>query len=110
MIVFWCKIAAMLVLGLASLILGLLPFKPSASMKKHMFVKNAVISALLCFGFGVFITACFSFILLEDISKPEAEEAKNQQRKMIGEIIFCAGFFIFNVLKYVFLRQLHVAH
>ena len=95
--VVWAKVTAMSILGIVSLILGLLPLKVGPKMERHPFMRNTVISMLLCFGGGVLMATCFTHILPEVIESFESVEAT--EHKPIGEIVFCAGFFLIYFLE-----------
>ena len=88
----WSKITAMIILGVVSLILGLLPLVIGPKLGRNKFMRNTFLSVLLCFGGGVLMATCFTHILPEVIESFESEEAT--EHKPIGEIIFCAGFFL----------------
>ena len=88
----WTKIITVVIFLVVSLFFGLLPLWAGPRMEKKKFLRNQVTSVLLCFGGGVLMATCFSHLLPEVIASFESVEAT--ANKPIGEIMFCAGFFL----------------
>ncbi|KAG5877900.1 hypothetical protein JTB14_011617 [Gonioctena quinquepunctata] len=109
------KIIAMLVLGLTSFLLGMLPVKLTKmiSIKSVDGDKNLVISLFLCFGGGVLLFTTFIHL------QPEVREGfKNLENSglipemgngiPLSEIVFCLGFFfvyLVEELAHIFLEK-----
>ncbi|CAG9836989.1 unnamed protein product [Diabrotica balteata] len=100
------KTVAMLVLGLASFCLGLLPIKLTKviSIKTVNGDKNLTISLLLCFGGGVLLFTTFLHL------QPEVRQGFQHLEKAgyvstigpgipLAELVFCVGFFFVYLIE-----------
>nr|XP_023017542.1 zinc transporter ZIP1 [Leptinotarsa decemlineata] len=79
------KIFSVVVLGLASLFVGILPNCFGRQGRKQW---PLLLSSLLCFGGGVLLSTALLHIL------PELRESIPEEYKQYVEIVFCLGFFI----------------
>lgn len=101
------KVVAMVVLGLSSFLLGLLPLRLAklTSFKSIDGDKNLLLSLLLCFGGGVLLFTTFIHL------QPEVREffsVLEEQKKIpdlglkgvpLSEIVFCLGFFFVYLIE-----------
>nr|XP_022906192.1 zinc transporter ZIP1 [Onthophagus taurus] len=79
------KITAMIVLGLSSLIIGLLP---ALFTRLTTRIPKLFLSCLLCFGAGVLLSTSLLHLL------PEIREDLGAENEKYAELILCCGFFI----------------
>nr|CAH7721212.1 unnamed protein product [Callosobruchus chinensis] len=93
------KVVAMLVLGLSSFALGVLPSRLTKLMKINTAMegdKNFIISLFLCFGGGVLLFTTFIHLqpeVREAFGSLQANGAVPSMSIPISELVFCAGFF-----------------
>ncbi|CAG9763056.1 unnamed protein product [Ceutorhynchus assimilis] len=98
------KIVSMVVLGLASFLLGLLPLKLTklGSFQSIDGSKNLLLSLLLCFGGGVLLFT--TFIHLQPEVREFFDHLKAEDRILdwgvpMSELVFCFGFFFVYLIE-----------
>ncbi|KAK9878381.1 hypothetical protein WA026_021688 [Henosepilachna vigintioctopunctata] len=112
--VIFAKVISMVILGLTSFLLGILPIKLSkyVNVKTGDGDKNLLISLLLCFGGGVLLFTTFIHL------QPEVRESfaiLNIENKLpnisgslpLSELVFCLGFFFVYLIEEVAHLCLH---
>lgn len=100
------KIVSMVVLGVASFIIGIIPLKLVNYMKisAKNEEKNLLISLMLCFGGGVLLFTTFLHLQPEVRESFEALQNKGKLPTMgsgisISDLVFCAGFFFVYMIE-----------
>ncbi|XP_066151410.1 zinc transporter ZIP1-like [Euwallacea fornicatus] len=101
------KVVAMLVLGLSSFLLGLLPMKLAKlpSFKSIDGDKNLLLSLLLCFGGGVLLFTTFIHLQPEVREFFQILQAHHKLPNIdlkgvpISELVFCLGFFFVYLIE-----------
>lgn len=100
------KVVAMIVLGVASFSIGIIPIKLSKFMnvRKQDEEKNLLLSLLLCFGGGVLLFTTFLHLQPEVRQSFEMLEQNNKIPIMgngisISDLVFCAGFFFVYLIE-----------
>lgn len=100
------KIVSMIVLGLASFIIGIIPLKIAKYMKMSAKneEKNLLISLMLCFGGGVLLFT--TFLHLQPEVRESFESLQNQGKIpsmgsgiSISDLVFCGGFFFVYLIE-----------
>lgn len=101
------KIVAMIVLGLASFTMGIIPLK----LAKYIKIKskdeenNLLISLMLCFGGGVLLFTTFLHLQPEVRQSFEQLQKDNKIPSFMGsgisfsDLVFCAGFFFVYLIE-----------
>lgn len=101
------KVIAMVVLGVASFIIGIIPLKLHKYMKigtKEHDENNLFISLMLCFGGGVLLFTTFLHLQPEVRQSFEALKNKNKIPEFgkgisISDLVFCSGFFFVYLIE-----------
>lgn len=83
------QVFSIIVLGAASILVGLLPYCFANQGRRQW---PLFLSTILCFGGGVLLATSLCHIL------PEAKNATPENLKEYSELIFCLGFFILYTL------------
>lgn len=103
------KIVAMTVLGISSLLIGLMPYRLSKFIdlsNSNPHKNNLFISLMLCFGGGVLLFT--TFLHLQPEVRESFEKLEKQHRiptfgngLPIAELVFCTGFFFVYLIEEV---------
>lgn len=99
------KVISMIVLGLASFFIGIIPLKLVKYMKIHKNEeKNLLISLMLCFGGGVLLFTTFIHLQPEVRQSFQSLQESHKIPDMasgisISDLVFCAGFFFVYLIE-----------
>lgn len=104
------KVVAMIVLGLTSFIIGIIPLKLAQYI--NLKEKNLLLSLLLCFGGGVLLFTTFIHLQPEVRESFEVLELKGIVPKLgngvsMSDLVFCAGFFFVYLIEELVHMCLH---